>query len=92
MLVRSESCDLKVNDGVFVRVNSTYYTESFKKKEREPNGKFERFLLKSLGQHLFNQYASDEIDYELKKEISYLKKKYYLYNSSYRNGRVKFIS
>ena len=92
MLARSQSCNLKVNDGVFVRVNPTYHTEPFTKKDIEPNGKFEKFLLDNLGQHLFNQYASGKIDDELKKEINYLKKKYYPSDSSYRNGRVKFIS
>jgi hypothetical protein len=91
MLARSKSCNLKVNDGVFVRVNPTYHTELFTKKDTEPSGKFEKFLLDNLGQYLFNQYAFGKIDDELEKEIYYLKNKYYP-SSSYRNGRAKFIS
>ena len=92
MLTRSKSCYLKAKDGVNISTNSIYHTTPIIKKDIKPQGEFDIFLLESLGQDLFNQYAYNEIDKDLSDKINILKFKFYDIGRKYNPQRVKFIS
>lgn len=91
MLERSKSCDVTSNDGIFVRVNFIYGSNSLEKQE-SPKTKFEKYLLSNLGQKLFNKYSKNEIDEDLREKVNELKRIYYVPKYNNINGRAKFIS
>lgn len=92
MLERSRSLFIQSNDGVYVRVNFTYRDNSVSKEDKKPNGEFEEYLLRNIGQNLFNKYSCNKIDDELKETINELKRIYYVPNNNCINGRARFIS